>query len=106
VEISSIVALAGFIAVCFLAAMTGALFRPGEWYERRRNPSWRPPNRLFAPVWTAPYLMMDFFNVVFRRSPALPDDGMIQPRIGGMAGAIGSAGEPTRSSRPIVQRSL
>jgi translocator protein len=46
VEISSIVALAGFIAVCFLAAMTGALFRPAEWYVRLKKPSWRPPNRL------------------------------------------------------------
>ena len=57
-EISSIVALAGFIAACFLAAMIGAFFRPGEWYERLRKPSWRPPNRLFAPVWTALYVMI------------------------------------------------
>ena len=47
-----------------------------------------------------------FFNVVFRRSPALANDGMIQTGVGGVAGAIGSADEPTRSSRPIVQHSL
>ena len=68
-EISSIAALAGFIAARFLAAMTGAFFRPGEWYERLKKPSWRPPNHLFAPMWTALYVMMVFFNVVFRRSP-------------------------------------
>jgi hypothetical protein len=47
-----------------------------------------------------------FFNVVFPKSPALPNDGMIQPGVGGVAGAIGSANQPTRSSRLIVQRSL
>ena len=57
-DIASIIGLAGFIAASFLAALMGALFRPGEWYERLKKPSWRPPNRLFAPVWTALYLMI------------------------------------------------
>ena len=55
---SSLLALFGSIAACFLAAMTGAFFRPGEWYERLKKPSWRPPNRLFAPVWTVLYVMI------------------------------------------------
>ena len=57
-EIASIIGLVCFIVACFLAAFTGAWFRPGEWYERLRKPSWRPPNRLFAPVWTVLYLMI------------------------------------------------
>ncbi len=59
-ETSSIAALAGF-----LAAMTGAFFRPGEWYERLKKPSWRPPNRLFAPVWTGLRAMMEFSTWFF-----------------------------------------
>ena len=57
-DASSWLPLLGFIAACFLAAMTGAFFRPGEWYERLNKPSWRPPNRLFAPVWTVLYVMI------------------------------------------------
>lgn len=53
---SSLLVLLGFIAACFLAALTGTAFRPGEWYERLAKPAWRPPNRLFAPVWSVLYL--------------------------------------------------
>ena len=65
----------GFIAVCFLPALTGAVFRPGDWYERLAKPSWRPPNWLFAPVWTVLYF-------------AIAVSGWLIWREAGFAGAV------------------
>jgi tryptophan-rich sensory protein len=48
VSLSSFLVLIGFIAACTLAALSGAIFRPGAWYERLAKPAWRPPNWLFA----------------------------------------------------------
>lgn len=47
-----------FLAACVPAAISGALFRPGEWYAGLNKPPWTPPNWLFPVVWSLLYLSM------------------------------------------------
>lgn len=56
-DLASIVALGVFLALNFAAAASGAVFRPGAWYEGLAKPAWTPPNRAFPVIWTALYLM-------------------------------------------------
>jgi benzodiazapine receptor len=55
-DLASVMVLMGFIGACLLASTTGAIFRPGDWYEQLKKPSWRPPNWVFAPAWAVLYL--------------------------------------------------
>ncbi len=46
------------VIFCFfvaLAALSGAFFKPDEWYDRLRKPKWNPPKWVFPVVWTILY---------------------------------------------------
>jgi tryptophan-rich sensory protein len=54
-------ALLGFLGVCFFAAFLGARATMGAvvtWYPTLVKPSWNPPAWVFGPVWTLLYAMM------------------------------------------------
>ena len=55
---ASLLALAGFLALVMLVASSGAVFRPGAWYETLAKPGWTPPDWLFPVAWTVLYLMI------------------------------------------------
>lgn len=58
IDLTDALGLAGFIGACLLAAISGAFFRPGEWYRALRKPSWTPPDWLFPVAWSILYLMI------------------------------------------------
>jgi translocator protein len=57
-RMTSALALAVWLALCFGAASLGGIFMPGEWYAVLKKPSWNPPGWIFGPVWAALYTMM------------------------------------------------
>lgn len=63
--------------VIFLVAMmgagtTGAIFPPGDWYDRLDKPGWTPPDWAFPVVWTVLYV---FIAVAAARAAPLDASG-------------------------------
>lgn len=56
-----ILQIIGFIAICEAAGILGSFFTINaipEWYNTLNQPSFRPPNWIFGPVWTILYALM------------------------------------------------
>jgi tryptophan-rich sensory protein len=67
----SVLALVGFLAACFSAALVGSAFTAPsipEWYESLYKPFFTPPSWLFGPVWTALYLAIAFAGFLVWRA--------------------------------------
>lgn len=47
-----------FLLLVFAAATSGAMFKPGPWYDSLNKPSWTPPAWLFPVAWTVLYIMI------------------------------------------------
>lgn len=64
-------ALGIFVVLVALAALFGAQFAPGPWYEGLRKPPLNPPSWVFGPVWSVLYLGIAVAGwLVWRARPA------------------------------------
>lgn len=55
---STMLELGAFFAIAFAAASSGAVFKPGAWYQSLAKPRWTPPNWAFPVVWTILFIMI------------------------------------------------
>ncbi len=52
------ISLLTFFGLVFLVSLSGALFKPGEWYKTLAKPGWTPPDWAFPVGWSILYVMI------------------------------------------------
>lgn len=55
---TAIVTVAFIAGVLALGTVMGSQFPPGDWYASLNKPFFNPPSWIFAPVWTALYVLI------------------------------------------------
>lgn len=61
------------LTACGAAAATGAIFKPGVWYEGLKKPAFTPPKWVFPVAWTTIYILLAWAGA---RLATLPDAGL------------------------------
>lgn len=60
------------IVICLLAGFIGSIFTTpsiDSWYTELQKPFFNPPNWIFAPVWTALYILMGIsFYIIWNKT--------------------------------------
>lgn len=51
-------------AALFFAALGASATDIGPWYQGLRQPSWKPPDLLFGPVWTVIYILTAWSGIL------------------------------------------
>jgi translocator protein len=58
-------------AAIFVAVLGGLMTDLGPWYANLKQPSWKPPDWAFGPIWTAIFAMAAAAGVIgWRRAPS------------------------------------
>lgn len=60
-----------FVLLVVATAASGAVFKPGAWYERLDKPGWTPPDWAFPVVWTILYAMIAYAGWLVWREAGL-----------------------------------
>lgn len=66
-----------FAGLCFLAASSGAVFKPGQWYRKLRKPRWNPPDWAFPIAWTLLFAMMAVAGWIVYETAGLAGMGLV-----------------------------
>lgn len=71
IKLTEVTELAVSIIICLFAGFTGSIFTAPSiptWYASLKKPAFTPPDWLFAPVWTALFVLMGIsLFLVWRR---------------------------------------